>query len=60
MSRMERLWEIERLLRARRAVPLTTIIEEDAGFSRHYRPHLKCRLQAPIRYECRDFKRRWA
>jgi hypothetical protein len=28
MSWMERLWEIERLLRARRAVPLTTIIEE--------------------------------
>ena len=33
MSRMERLWGIERLLRAQRAVPLATLIEE-TGVSR--------------------------
>ena len=54
MSRMERLWEIERLLRARRAVPLTTIIEETrASRATIVRDltYLKDRLQAPIRWD---------
>ena len=54
MSRMERLWEIERLLRARRAVPLLTLIEE-TGASRativRDLTYLKDRLQAPILWD---------
>ena len=60
MSRMERLWEIERLAGKARYGPLASIIRGDAGFSGNYRRHLKYRLQAPIRYECHDFKRQWA
>jgi len=51
---MERLWEIERLLRARRTVPLAAIIEE-TGASRativRDLTYLKDRLQAPIRWD---------
>lgn len=54
MSRMEGLWEIERLLRARRAVPLATIVEE-TGASRativRDLTYLKDRLQAPIQWD---------
>jgi predicted DNA-binding transcriptional regulator YafY len=54
MSRMERLWEIERLLRVRRAVPLATMVEE-TGVSRativRDLTYLKDRLQAPIRWD---------
>jgi hypothetical protein len=57
---MERLWEIEKLAGKARYGPVATIIRGDAGFSGNYRRHLKYRLQAPIRYECHDFKRQWA
>jgi predicted DNA-binding transcriptional regulator YafY len=51
---MERMWEIERLLRARRAVPLATIMEETrASRATVVRDltYLKDRLQAPILWD---------
>jgi DeoR/GlpR family transcriptional regulator of sugar metabolism len=61
MSQMERLHEIERLLRVRRVVPLETIIDElSVSRSTAVRDltYLRARLQAPIIWDCEQTSER--